>query len=268
MQLEPQFTSVKSNNIAHWLLTPWREPAFDDLSLLKFVFLRQRTFPDLSDWNVFFYFLCSAKQYFFRKSKMKMSTKLDNSDRVAASTSASATDLFQIKFSEAKIVFSSSFCLSKDWQDFQSFIFTFLTKSLDRWRDAWNNQKLIYNLIYFSIFFCVLVVLYESKIFVINVTHLVLKPQHINSGGSWFGMLFFKMGLSRPLFLYFRLFNTQLTVNVQYKSLPNDWIQTVDLGRRKQPLYQLSHNHCLVGYVVTLLPRCFFHSTICFRTSI
>ena len=24
----------------------------------------------------------------------------------------------------------------------------------------------------------------------------------------------------------------------------NDWIQTADLWYRKQPLYQLSHNHC------------------------
>ena len=40
------------------------------------------------------------------------------------------------------------------------------------------------------------------------------------------------MGQSQPLFLYFRLFNTV------------DRIRTADLSSWKQPLYQLSHNHC------------------------
>ena len=55
-----------------------------------------------------------------------------------------------------------------------------------------------------------------------------------------------KMGHSRPLFIYFRLFNTQLTVNKSsiYKKIANDWIRTADLWYLKQPLYQLSHNHC------------------------
>ena len=54
------------------------------------------------------------------------------------------------------------------------------------------------------------------------------------------------MDYSQLLFLYFCLFNTQLTV---YKcSLLNffadDWIWTADLWYWKLPLYQLSHNHC------------------------
>ena len=28
------------------------------------------------------------------------------------------------------------------------------------------------------------------------------------------------------------------------RSLPNDWIRTADLLKRKQPFYQLSHNQC------------------------
>ena len=42
----------------------------------------------------------------------------------------------------------------------------------------------------------------------------------------------------RPLFLYFRLFNT---VNRTY--FAHDWIRTADLWCGKQPLYQLRHNH-------------------------
>ena len=37
------------------------------------------------------------------------------------------------------------------------------------------------------------------------------------------------VGYSRPLFIYFRPFNSQLTVNVLYKNLANDWIWTADL---------------------------------------
>ena len=54
------------------------------------------------------------------------------------------------------------------------------------------------------------------------------------------------MGHSRPLFLYFRLFNTQLTVNKCSINFADDWIQTADLWYWKQPLYQLRHNHCPV----------------------
>ena len=53
-----------------------------------------------------------------------------------------------------------------------------------------------------------------------------------------------KMGHSRPLFLYFRLFYKQLTVNKCSIKVANDWIQTRVLWYRKQPLCQLRHNHC------------------------
>ena len=46
------------------------------------------------------------------------------------------------------------------------------------------------------------------------------------------------MGHFWPLFLYFRLFNTG---NIKFA---DDWNQTADLWCCKEPLYQLSHNHC------------------------
>ena len=52
------------------------------------------------------------------------------------------------------------------------------------------------------------------------------------------------MGHSRPFFLYFRIFNTQLTVNKCSLNFADDWIRTADLWYRKRPLYQLSHHHC------------------------
>ena len=33
---------------------------------------------------------------------------------------------------------------------------------------------------------------------------------------------------------------------IQANNIANDWIQTEDLWCRKQPLYQLRHNHCLL----------------------
>ena len=73
--------------------------------------------------------------------------------------------------------------------------------------------------------------------------------------GSWFCELltnalarntFFKVGPSRPLFIYFRLFNTVDSKQV-YKmfniNFTYDWIRTADLWYWKQSLYQLSHNH-------------------------
>ena len=49
--------------------------------------------------------------------------------------------------------------------------------------------------------------------------------------------------------LFFFIFDLsiELTVNVQY-NFANDWIRTADLWNRKQPLYQLSHNHCPPTY--------------------
>ena len=59
--------------------------------------------------------------------------------------------------------------------------------------------------------------------------------------------LFKKVGHSRPLLIYFRLFNTvdNKQVNQQmfkYK-FADDWSQTPDLWYQKRPLYQPSHNH-------------------------
>ena len=54
----------------------------------------------------------------------------------------------------------------------------------------------------------------------------------------------FKKGHCRPLFYLFFVFSIQLTVNIVQYHFADDWIRTADLFRRKQPLYQLSHNHC------------------------
>ena len=54
----------------------------------------------------------------------------------------------------------------------------------------------------------------------------------------------FKMGHSRYLFLYFRLFYTQLKVNKCSIKVADDWIWTWVLWYRKRPLCQLRHNHC------------------------
>ena len=50
---------------------------------------------------------------------------------------------------------------------------------------------------------------------------------------------FFKMGHSRPLFLYFRLFYKQLTVNKCSIKVADDWIRTWVLWYWKRPLCQL-----------------------------
>ena len=53
-------------------------------------------------------------------------------------------------------------------------------------------------------------------------------------------MYFFKMGHSRTLFLYFRLFDC----TIGRYDFAEVWIWTADLWCWKQPLYLLSHNHC------------------------
>ena len=70
--------------------------------------------------------------------------------------------------------------------------------------------------------------------------HLVIM-QFSESGVD---QIFFKMGHSRPLFLYFRLFYKQLTVNKCSIKVADDWIRTRVLWYRKRPLCQLRHNHC------------------------
>ena len=62
------------------------------------------------------------------------------------------------------------------------------------------------------------------------------------------------MGHSQPLFLYFRLFYKQLTVNKCSIKVADDCIQFWVLWYWKQPLCQLLHNHCpwlLLGLIVT-----------------
>ena len=54
----------------------------------------------------------------------------------------------------------------------------------------------------------------------------------------------FWMGHSRPLFLYFQLFNT---VDLSIYIFADDWIQTSDLWWLKQPLCQLCHNDCTLS---------------------
>ena len=75
----------------------------------------------------------------------------------------------------------------------------------------------------------------------------------------------FLMSHSRPLFLFFSSFqcSSRLTFNL---NVADDWIWTTDLWSWKQPLYQLSHNHCYSLNIVTM--TCFlfkFPSICCFR---
>ena len=71
----------------------------------------------------------------------------------------------------------------------------------------------------------------------------VVAAQLVEGSTSFFK----KWAIPGLFFLYFRLFNTQLTVNKCsiYKLIfADDWIQTADLWYWKQLLYQLSHNQC------------------------
>ena len=70
--------------------------------------------------------------------------------------------------------------------------------------------------------------------------HDVRRNEQLQSNETFFS----EMGHSRSLFLYFCLFNTQLTVNKCSINFADDWIRTADLWYWKQLLYQLSHNHC------------------------
>ena len=53
----------------------------------------------------------------------------------------------------------------------------------------------------------------------------------------------FLMPRSWPLFLYFRVFYKQFTVNMFIK-VADDWVRTRVLWYRKRTLCQLCHNHC------------------------
>ena len=58
-----------------------------------------------------------------------------------------------------------------------------------------------------------------------------------------FVSFFFQMGYSRPLFIYFRLFYKQLTVNNCSIKVADGWIRTRVLWYQKRPRCQLCHNH-------------------------
>ena len=70
----------------------------------------------------------------------------------------------------------------------------------------------------------------------LGVTALHAVPQAL-----FIGAYFFKWAIPGLFFLYFRLFNTQLTVNKCSINFANDWIRTAGLWYRKRPLFQLSH---------------------------
>ena len=68
---------------------------------------------------------------------------------------------------------------------------------------------------------------------------------HINLDILSFKVVFYlnKMGHSRPLILYYRLFKTVDRKQKFFVKFANDLIQTAELWCRKKPLYQLVHNH-------------------------
>ena len=53
------------------------------------------------------------------------------------------------------------------------------------------------------------------------------------------------MGRSRPLLLYFRLFNS-VDSKCSIWNVADEWIWTLDFWNWKRPLYQLSHNQCQI----------------------
>ena len=60
---------------------------------------------------------------------------------------------------------------------------------------------------------------------------------------SFYSQNFFKWAILGFFFLYFCLFNTVDCKQMFNINFEDDWIRTTDLWCRKQPLYQLSHNH-------------------------
>ena len=78
-------------------------------------------------------------------------------------------------------------------------------------------------------------------------------PQHLHQNVQvshfckLFGYYFFKknIGRSRPLFLYFCLFNTVESTQMFNMNFDNEWIRTAELWYWKRLLHQLSHNTAL-----------------------
>ena len=66
-------------------------------------------------------------------------------------------------------------------------------------------------------------------------------------------VFFFKNGPFPASFFFIFIFSIQLTVYKCSINFAKDWIPTADLWYWKQPLYQLSHNHCLVPKVFNIV---------------
>ena len=77
---------------------------------------------------------------------------------------------------------------------------------------------------------------------VLNVSTNLLRTVAVDRAASSSHPSFI-MGNSRPLFLYFHLFQTVVS-KCSLIFFADDWNRTADLWNRKQLLYQLSHNHC------------------------
>ena len=79
--------------------------------------------------------------------------------------------------------------------------------------------------------------------------HLVTLVGTWQKSQDWAFLCFLKVGHSRPLYIYFRLFNIvdNKQVNKQMFNInfADGWSWTTGLLYRKQPFYQLSHNHFL-----------------------
>ena len=61
------------------------------------------------------------------------------------------------------------------------------------------------------------------------------------------------MGHSRPIFLYFRFFNTFHSKQIYNLNFSNDWIRMGDIWYKRWPLCQLRHNQCPKLLLVLLI---------------
>ena len=62
--------------------------------------------------------------------------------------------------------------------------------------------------------------------------------------GYYLRKLFLKKWAILGIFFFIFVFSIQLTAYNCSINFADDWIRTTDLWYQKQPLYQLSHNHC------------------------
>ena len=99
----------------------------------------------------------------------------------------------------------------------------------------------------------------EQKPFPKNVRHLCKLKMKINAilekllsplaSTNTKDYSFLKNWALLGLFFFIFVFSIQLTVKCSIYFFANDGIRTADLWNRKQPLYQLSHNHCPKDYL-------------------